>query len=107
MPNKTTNKPGAKKLTVKQIATKPPTDLHIRYQAWLKAQGVEVDLKAIQIICATRDGFQASPENQAAIAQQRAEAASARTKVEAERIAKAEQRLAQLKARAGVGAAQS
>lgn len=44
------------------LADKAPTNMHVLYQKWLlEEHGLEVDLKAVQIVCNTRDDFQTSP----------------------------------------------
>jgi len=80
------------------IAAKAPTQLHEDFAEWLFVQtGVRVDLKTVQLVTVLRMDFQASPENQKALAERKA-AAAARKKASAERKkAKLEAELAKLR----------
>ena len=84
------------------LAAKAPTQLHEDFAQWLYIQtGVKVDLKTVQLVTTLRMDFQASPENQAKLAERKA-AAAARKKASAERKkAKLEAELAKLKGDAG------
>lgn len=80
------------------IAAKAPTHLHEDFAQWLYIQtGVKVDLKTVQLVTVLRMDFQASPENQKALAERKANAA-AKKKASAERKkAKLEAELAKLR----------
>jgi hypothetical protein len=84
------------------LAAKAPTQLHQDFAEWIFIQtGVKVDLKTVQLVTTLRMDFQASPENQAKLAERKA-AAAARKKASAERKkAKLEAELAKLKGDAG------
>lgn len=75
-----------------------PSELHKLFAEWIKKQtGYEPDLKTIQLAVTMRMDFQASPENQAALAERKAESARKAEEVKAKRLAKLEAELAKLK----------
>lgn len=83
------------------LAAKAPTQLHQDFAEWIYVQtGVKVDLKTVQLVTTLRMDFQASPENQAKLAERKASAA-AKKKASAERKkAKLQAELAKLKGEA-------
>jgi hypothetical protein len=84
------------------LAAKAPTQLHEDFAEWIFIQtGVRPDLKTVQLVTVLRMDFQASPENQAKLAE-RKQAAAAKKKASAERKkAKLEAELAKLRGDAG------
>ncbi|QNR52032.1 hypothetical protein phiRKBJ001_90 [Streptomyces phage phiRKBJ001] len=80
------------------LAAKAPTQLHEDFAHWLFIQtGVKVDVKTVQLAVSFRMDFQASPENQAKLAE-RKQAAAAKKKASAERKkAKLEAELAKIR----------
>jgi hypothetical protein len=80
------------------LAAKAPTQLHKDFAEWIFIQtGVRPDLKTVQLVTVLRMDFQASPENQAKLAERKA-AAAAKKKASAERKkAKLEAELAKLR----------
>lgn len=80
------------------IAAKAPTQLHEDFAEWIFVQtGVRPDLKTVQLVTVLRMDFQASPENQAKLAQRKAEAAAKKKASAARKKAKLEAELAKLK----------
>lgn len=80
------------------IAAKAPTQLHEDFAHWIFIQtGVKVDLKTVQLVSVLRMDFQASPENQANLAERKAKAAAAKKASAARKKAKLEAELAKLK----------
>lgn len=83
------------------IAAKAPTQLHEDFAQWLYIQtGVKVDLKTVQLVTTLRHDFQASPENQANLAERKAKAAAAKKASAARKQAKLEKMLAEIKGEA-------
>lgn len=81
------------------LATAEPTELQKRFAEWIYIQtGVRPDMKSVQLACALRMDFQASPENQAHLAEKRANAAAAKKASAERKKAKLEAELAKLKA---------
>jgi len=80
------------------IAAKAPTQLHQDFAEWLYLQtGVRVDLKTVQLVTVLRMDFQASPENQAKLAERKAKAAAAKKASAERKKAKLEKMLAEIK----------
>lgn len=80
------------------LATAEPTEMQKRFAEWIFIQtGVRPDLKTVQLACALRMDFQASPENQAHLAEKRAKAAEAKKSSAERKRAKLEAELAKLK----------
>ncbi|AVP41423.1 hypothetical protein SEA_YARA_89 [Streptomyces phage Yara] len=83
--------------TIAERAAAAPTDLHLRFQQWLKAEtGIDADLKTIQLAVIFRMDFQASPANQAVLADRKAKAAADKKASAARKKAKLEAELAKL-----------
>lgn len=83
------------------IAAKAPTQLHEDFAQWLYVQtGVRVDLKTVQLVTVLRHDFQASPENQKALADRKAKAAAAKKASAERKKAKLEKMLAEIKGEA-------
>ena len=83
------------------IAAKAPTQLHEDFAQWLYVQtGVRVDLKRVQLVTVLRHDFQASPENQKALADRKAKAAAAKKASAERKKAKLEKMLAEIKGEA-------
>jgi len=83
------------------IAAKAPTQLHEDFAQWLYVQtGVRVDLKTVQLVTVLRHDFQASPENQQALAERKAKAAAAKKASAERKKAKLEKMLAEIKGEA-------
>lgn len=83
------------------LAAKAPTQLHEDFAQWLYIQtGVKVDLKTVQLVTTLRMDFQASPENQAKLAERKANAAAAKKASAAKKKAKLEAELAKLAGKA-------
>ena len=84
------------------LAAKAPTQLHQDFAEWLFIQtGVKVDVKSVQLACSFRMDFQASPENQANLAERKAAAAAKKKASAANKKARLEAKLAEVKASAG------
>jgi hypothetical protein len=84
------------------LAAKAPTQLHEDFAHWLFIQtGVKVDLKTVQLAVSFRMDFQASPENQAKLAERKQAAAAKKKASAARKKAKLEAELAKLKGDAG------
>lgn len=84
------------------LAAKAPTQLHEDFAEWLYIQtGVKVDVKTVQLAVSFRMDFQASPENQAKLAERKAAAAAKKKASAARKKAKLEAELAKLKGDAG------
>lgn len=80
------------------LAAKAPTKLHEEFAHWLFIQtGVKVDVKTVQLAVSFRMDFQASPENQKALAERKAKAAAAKKASAERKKAKLEAELAKLK----------
>lgn len=87
--------------TIAERAAVAPTELHIRFQQWLKAEtGIDADLKTIQLAVIFRMDFQASPANQAVLADRKAKAAADKKASAARKKAKLEAELAKLTGKA-------
>jgi hypothetical protein len=83
---------------IEAVATAEPTELQKRFAEWIYIQtGIRPDLKTVQLACALRMDFQASPENQAHLAEKRAKAAEAKKSSAERKKAKLEAELAKLK----------
>ncbi|PNG96568.1 hypothetical protein [Streptomyces malaysiensis] len=81
------------------IAAKAPTALHEAFAQWIYEQtGFRPDLKSVQLAVALRMDYQASPENQADLAERKRKAAAAKKASAAAKKAKLEAQLAKLKA---------
>lgn len=81
------------------LATAEPTELQKRFAEWIYIQtGVRPDPKTVQLACALRMDFQASPENQTHLEEKRAKAAAAKKASAERKRAKLEAELAKLKA---------
>lgn len=79
-------------------AATEPTELHKQFAAWLKERtGVEVDLKTVQLVTTLRMDFQRSEENQTALKDRKAAAATKAETDKAKKLAKLEAELAKLK----------
>src|SRR5690242_9973246 len=79
------------------LAAKAPTQLHEDFAQWLYVQtGVRVDLKTVQLVTVLRHDFQASPENQKALADRKAKAAAAKKASAERKKAKLEKMLAEI-----------
>ncbi|AVP41529.1 hypothetical protein SEA_WENTWORTH_90 [Streptomyces phage Wentworth] len=84
------------------LAAKAPTQLHEDFAHWLFIQtGVKVDVKTVQLAVSFRMDFQASPENQAKLAERKQAAAAKKKASAARKKAKLEAELAKLKGDAG------
>lgn len=84
------------------LAAKAPTQLHEDFAHWLFIQtGVKVDVKTVQLAVSFRMDFQASPENQAKLAERKQAAAAKKKASAARKKAKLEADLAKLKGDAG------
>jgi hypothetical protein len=80
-------------------AAAAPTDLHKAFAAWITEKtGVEVDLKTVQLVTTLRMDFQASPENQASLAERKAKAEAKRKGAAERKKARLEAELAKLRA---------
>lgn len=80
------------------VAAKAPSQLHKDFAEWIYVQtGVRPDLKTVQIVCSLRMDFQASPENQKALAEKRAKAAELKKASAERKRAKLEKMLAEIK----------
>lgn len=78
-------------------AAAAPTALHEAFAHWLFIQtGVKVDVKSVQLACSMRMDFQASPENQANLAERKAKAAAAKKASASRKKAKLEAELLKL-----------
>ena len=83
------------------LAAKPATELHKEFAEWLFIKtGVKVDLKTVQLAVSFRMDFQASPENQASLADRKAKAAADKKASASRKAAKLEAKLAEVKAEA-------
>jgi hypothetical protein len=79
-------------------AAAEPTELHKAFAHWLFIQtGIKADLKSVQLACTFRMDFQASPENQANLAERKANAAAAKKASASRKKVKLEAELANLK----------
>ncbi|GGQ10952.1 hypothetical protein GCM10010215_39990 [Streptomyces virginiae] len=85
--------------SLEERAAAVPTELHERFAQWIYEQtGVRPDTKSVQLACIFRMEFQASDENQKALAERKAAAEAKRKKQAAEKKARLEKQLAALKA---------
>lgn len=83
--------------TIAERAAVAPTELHLRFQQWIKAEtGIDADLETIKLAVIFRMDFQASPANQAVLADRKAKAAADKKASAAKRKAKLEAELAKL-----------
>jgi hypothetical protein len=85
----------SKKLTFAQRAAAQPTELHVRFAKWLETNcNIDnIDLKSVQLACSLRMDFQASEDNQQALAARRSEAANKQAKAAAAKRARLEAQL--------------